>query len=517
MSEERASRAPEAAWDTVVVQAGGLGSRLKRHTRNKPKAIVPIENLPMIFHLFRKYPKKRFIVIADYKLGVLERYLQAFAEDVNWTIVDGKGAKGTCGGLRDALDLIDDGEAFLLIWCDLVLSPELEIPCSAGNVIGISTDFECRWSYVDGEFVEEPSRQDGVAGLFRFASKECLADVPREGEFVRYLQGKNLPFERLSLAGCREFGLVERIDELPVERCRPFNSISVEDGAFVKRPIDDQGRRLAKLEIGWYQHVRDAGIDCIPEIYSYEPLAMELVNGKNIYEYKSLSLEQKQAVLERLVNALKRLHAYETSEADRASIDEAYVTKTFDRLDKVERLVPFADGDVICVNGVTCRNPLRCRAEIEQLVDEMPCERFALIHGDCTFSNLMLDSELRPVLIDPRGYFGHTQLFGDPKYDWAKLYYSIAGNYDQFNLGRFDLDIREEDVLLSIESNGWEQLEDCYLKLVADDIARDEMLLLHAIIWLSLTTYAWQNYDAICGAFYNGTLALEKAMAAAGM
>ncbi len=51
----------------IVVQAGGRGSRLGRLTANKPKALVPVENLPMLFHLFRKYPDKRFIIIADYK------------------------------------------------------------------------------------------------------------------------------------------------------------------------------------------------------------------------------------------------------------------------------------------------------------------------------------------------------------------------------------------------------------------------------------------------------------------
>ena len=29
-----------------------------------------------------------------------------------------------------------------------------------------------------------------------------------------------------------------------------------------------------------------------------------------------------------------------------------------------------------------------------------------------------------------------------------------------------------------------------------------EIRLLHAVIWLSLTTYAWQDYDSVCGAFY---------------
>ena len=36
--------------------------------------------------------------------------------------------------------------------------------------------------------------------------------------------------------------------------------------------------------------------------------------------------------------------------------------------------------------------------------------------------------------------------------------------------------------------------------------------LLHAIIWLSLTTYAWEDYDSICGAFYNGLYYLEEAL-----
>ena len=38
----------------IIVQAGGKGTRLGYLTKNKPKALVPVNNLPMIFHLFRK-------------------------------------------------------------------------------------------------------------------------------------------------------------------------------------------------------------------------------------------------------------------------------------------------------------------------------------------------------------------------------------------------------------------------------------------------------------------------------
>ena len=103
----------------IIVQAGGKGTRLGHLTRNKPKALVPIDNLPLLFHLFKKYPDKQFIIIADYKKDVLREYLSCFAE-VSYQVVDAKGA-GTCAGIRDAVKLIPDKEPFLLIWSDLHL------------------------------------------------------------------------------------------------------------------------------------------------------------------------------------------------------------------------------------------------------------------------------------------------------------------------------------------------------------------------------------------------------------
>ena len=51
--------------DHIIVQAGGRGARLEHLTANKPKALVPADNLPMLFHLFRKFKDKRFVIVAD--------------------------------------------------------------------------------------------------------------------------------------------------------------------------------------------------------------------------------------------------------------------------------------------------------------------------------------------------------------------------------------------------------------------------------------------------------------------
>lgn len=147
--------------------------------------------------------------------------------------------------------------------------------------------------------------------------------------------------------------------------------------------------------------------------------------------------------------------------------------------------------------------------EIKARVEKFMPDTFRLIHGDNTFSNLMFDNfKEKVVLIDPRGYFGKTKFYGDADYDWAKLYYSLAGNYDQFNRKNYTLNISKNEVKLSVGSNHWEDVADSIFTMVPE-LNEKKIKFLHALIWISLTTYAWEDYDSICGAFYNGLWHLE--------
>ena len=498
--------------NTIIVQAGGKGTRLEYLTKNKPKALVPVNNLPMLFHLFRKYPDKKFIVIADYKADVMKKYLAAFAK-VEYIVVDGRGKKGTCGGMREAFSLLPEREPFLLIWSDLILPPEFALPAEAGNYVGLSKDFPCRWRYHADRFEEISSDDEGVAGLFVFENKSYLSDVPEEGEFVRWLSEKGYRFRPLPLYKTKEYGLLSEYNKAEQgktgSRCRPFNQIRVEGDKLIKEGIDEQGKSLAVREKAWYRFVQEkgAGIAAIPKIYSFEPLTMQRIDGRNIFKYE-LSEDEQKSVLQKLVKALKDLHSLGEAPADYFSINDAYLGKTFARLEKIRDLVPFAHDEYIVINGKPCRNIFFYKDELSKLFSRYRCAKFVFLHGDCTFSNMMLNEDMDPVFIDSRGYFGHTELYGDPNYDWAKLYYSVVGNYDQFNLKRFRLTVKEREVELDIQSNGWEHLEDYFFELIGD-VKRDDIRLIHAVVWLSLTTYAWEDYDSICGAFYNGLYYLE--------
>lgn len=490
----------------IIVQAGGKGTRLEWLTRNKPKCLVPVNGKPILFYLFEKFKESEFFIIADYKIEVLKKYLGAFAKDYNYH-VEQASQKGTISGISDIIEDFEENEPFMIVWCDLILGNNFSVPKVNGNYVGISKGFECRWSYIDNSFIKEPSTENGVAGLFIFKDKSVLNDLPQKGAFVDWLKDQNIKFLRLDLEGTEEIGTLLSYSENNDDSkpCRPFNSMEFDGDVIIKRGITEQGKNLAKVEVDWYKYVKSLDYDNIPKIYEYEPLKMKIVKGKNIWEYDCLTVTQKKEILKNLIEALKNLHnLVPPIDANLQDIYDNYIGKTYDRLEKVRDLIPFADQKFIKINGRYYKNVYFCRKEIEDLLTGFVSKEFRLIHGDCTFSNLMYDTfNMKAVLIDPRGYFGKTKYFGDVDYDWAKLYYSLKGNYDQFNKKKFTLDIKEDSVEIAIKPNNWEDMDEYFFDSIPN-INKSKIKVLHAIIWLSLTTYAWDDYDSICGAFYNG-------------
>jgi hypothetical protein len=434
--------------------------------------------------------------------------------------VDARAHKGTCAGIAQALAHVPQNHPFMLTWCDLILPNELELPASINdNFIGLSRDFPCRWRLDEqnNKMLEQQSNNDGIAGLFIFKNVAEIQDVPQDGEFVRYLASRTNAFQAINLTkGDKqiEYGLLSVYEDTQKKesgRCRPFNSMKIQDNVITKRGIDDQGRNLAVREVAWYRKATELGFTDMPAIHEYEPLVMDKVHGKNIFLYHDLTLDQKKEILSNLIDTLNHLHSLASAPTNDFSTLDAYITKTLKRIDKVRDLIPFANQRKIKINNKDYRNIFFYREQFKSMLNSLTTQEFKFIHGDCTFSNMMLDedNDLKPVLIDPRGYFGHTELYGDVNYDWAKVYYSLAGNYDQFNLGNFKLQIGKTEVKLHIDSNGWEDLSDYFFELLPN-VNRGTIELLHAIIWLSLTTYAWEDYDSICGAFYNGLMYLDK-------
>ena len=102
----------------------------------------------------------------------------------------------------------------------------------------------------------------------------------------------------------------------------------------------------------------------------------------------------------------------------------------------VYELLP-KETDYLIINGKKCLNIIGNKNWEEILYNKYKSIKkidfFTPIHGDPTFSNNIWRKDKSICFIDPRGYFNKTGIYGDPRYDIAKLYYSVCGGYDFFN------------------------------------------------------------------------------------
>lgn len=385
-----------------------------------------------------------------------------------------------------------------------MISPPPNIS-SQNNVVyvGILENQTCSWSLIDGKLDKISSNQFGVAGCFIFANKAQLANIAESGSFTAWLKSSGLNLIPLKMSNCKEIGTICALDELDdiQNRTRPYNHIEFQNDKIIKTTLTKDGQSLLRKEIAWYKYMSKYDFKAIPQIFSYTPLTMQKINGENIFQ-ATLTKVQKLLIATNLIKSLNIMHSYETKVADKNDLMQEYFTKTIARLQSIASVIPFSCDKYIQINNKICKNPFIFQQDFKKAVEATLLKTtFCPIHGDCTLTNTMIDKNHNIYFIDPRGYFGKQEIIGDRRYDFAKLYFSMKGNFDNFNIKKFALEILDNEVLFEIKSNGWECIAD---EILATNCNVDEVKLIHAIIWLSLASHCYEDYDCMCLAFYNG-------------
>lgn len=108
--------------NTVVIMAGGKGTRLDPFTKILPKPLIPLGNKPIIEHIMDHFYKNgfsRFILILNYKKEMIKMYFSENHCPYNIEFVDEKNYLGTAGGLsllKHRLNI-----PFIVTNCDTIL------------------------------------------------------------------------------------------------------------------------------------------------------------------------------------------------------------------------------------------------------------------------------------------------------------------------------------------------------------------------------------------------------------
>jgi|GEM_PF-407835 len=148
------------------------------------------------------------------------------------------------------------------------------------------------------------------------------------------------------------------------------------------------------------------------------------------------------------------------------ALTSMYLTKTRARLERLRQSPPFdellAPGAALSVNGRPCPPWSALWPALERAVRDLEKTlKPTFVHGDLHLGNILYDVRSGICkLIDPRGRFGDRGVYGDPRYDVAKLYHSVYGLYDLIVTDLFSASMDGSD-----SRNGTEKHYDVELKL----------------------------------------------------
>ncbi len=354
-------------------------------------------------------------------------------------------------------------------------------------------------------------------GIFRFSDqgylKKCLKesfsamDKTCSAFYVAILQyNKKYPLTPIKSNNWYDLGHINNYYNSKTKvKAREFNHITIDQNRGILRKTSKDKEKIIG-EIEWYLKLPSDIEYCRPRIFSYstnynEPyVEMEYYSYHTIHElflYGDLKYNQWKSIFEKIAFIRSDFSRYIVhNNAISAALKEMYLDKTISRLEKLSKHSTFANmfDKPVTVNGISYP-PLQCIIELlSTSIPEKLCmlDQFTIIHGDLCFTNMLIDDNYSFIkLIDPRGQFGSFDIYGDPRYDLAKLFHSVDGKYDYIIKNMFNLHFNNStnEINFTIDAPQTEfDLFDLMKTVFKDEIGNqlDNIVFIESLLFLSM-------------------------------
>jgi len=301
-----------------------------------------------------------------------------------------------------------------------------------------------------------------LAGYYQFEHPEhlrecvefCVASGQRELSELLRRYGSLYPISTRQVKDWYDFGHIDNLVDARRRLLQPryFNSLSINPILNTITKVSDNDDKL-RDELDWYlsipdelkvltprilKHERTNGhLEVVQEYYGYPTLA-------ELYVYGDLHADSWRSILRHVLRIHQEFCRYPGT-LERQAIQSMYLDKTLARLEQLRSQDNYW-RELLELENVTFNNrPLKNIGVLENKIREraMSAAESApvrAIHGDLCFSNILFDVNNQIIrLIDPRGSFGAKGIWGDARYDVAKLRHSICGLYDYIVADMFEL------------------------------------------------------------------------------
>lgn len=528
----------------LVPSAIQVPNELRLDVGSVPTGMIPLDGKPMLEHLAEAYAD--FDVTRVVAVGESADSIRTYVDrsDYSWTVVDATATSSLGETVHTALDAFNAedlrGRSVYVNFADTLISP-LRAAVD-GNVVSYQVrDRTYRWTTFDIEserivnVTDKNKRADN-------GSKPCFTGqfglIDAEG-FYKTLQEtparSNADIDYfyralLSYFDYTDYELYEPDSWLDVGHldtyhrakkrflnAREFNELENHEKNLITKRSSDTETLIN--EINWYRNIPTELQPYLPRIYdsSTDPgdpyVKMEYIGYPSLSDLQLYGSHRQHIwddVFHRIFSMYREFQTF-TADANEDRVKNAleaiYLDKTRRRLARLrseDRFQPFFDADTIRVNGVdypSVSEMLNCLDEVVAGSDLLTRESLSIIHGDLCLPNILYDPRNEILkLIDPRGKFGEFDIYGDPRYDLAKLRHSIVGHYEHLINDRFEATGVSTDATLSYEiytTFEQEQRENRFDMILTSetDVNLETVKLIEALLFLSMVPLHSDSFE----------------------
>ena len=505
----------------VVISASGKGTRLLPLTKNIPKILVTYNNnclLNNIVNYWKSYAEK-FVVIINKKYNTIVKFyldlLDIEYEIINVELVNNYENSYTLNKALSKEKFLN--KKILITWCDIY--PNVKLDKNIFNEQNIIFTYKNYGRYEADKNKLIKKDYGNVIGIYYFSNFTYLSKFTPLMDLCDCYTENFGDFESYEIQDLVDIGDMNKLITY-INKCdnkyttRYFNKIyEINDDKLKKESTCKYGDNIIDKESYFYKY--HTNFKFKPKIYEFGEnyfIMEKLKESKQVISYFNESLQSKQFdILKSCLSIIEDLHKqgnivveYDTLIKD---INIEFKSKIIKRLEKISPIVDYFSF-LKNVNSIPIQTT---HSEIIKKLSNniisffsKNIKNYCTIHGDCHLSNILIDSNENYYLIDPRGYFGESNIFGINYYDIGKILYSLSG-FDELNNRKNHFFVIEDDnIIVNINNN-----MDNYLVLFEKyniPILID-MVILH---WLGLAEYSKNNIHKCVSAYYYGIHLYQK-------
>ncbi len=369
----------------------------------------------------------------------------------------------------------------------------------------------------DKKTTSDSQKKKLFVGVFNISDtmcfRKCLEVALRANEcymntfyYALKLYSKQYPLKAVMTEQWMDIGHAETYSNTNLEvKEREFNHISIDRNRGILTKTSENKDKFIG-EIKWYLKIPSEIEYVRPRIFNYSVeyespcVSMEYYAYHTIHELflnSDLNRQQWSDIFTRIRFVFNDFKRFKVQGANiLTSLDEMYLKKTFQRFTEIHKDKRFGRffEESFQINEKKYYSLSRIEKILKEIVPQMlyDIKSFSIIHGDLCFANIMIDNNFSFIkLIDPRGRFGAYDIYGDARYELAKLFHSIDGKYDYIIKDMFDIqyDLEKRTIHFTIlererEFDIYQLFLDVFKSEIGEDLKKIELI--EALLFLTM-------------------------------